>query len=67
MPEQPGNLDSIGETFRIGFPKLRAGSPQEADHNRAANDVQRMQAGKREINRRVGVVPRAVGAHRGNL
>ena len=63
MPEQAGHLDAVGEAFRVGLPHPAARTPEKADDERAADDVQGVQAGEREIDRRVGVMPGAVIVH----
>ena len=62
MPEQAGDFDAVGEAFGIGLPHLAAEQPEVADDQRAANDVQRVEAGQGEIDRVVGAVARAVVA-----
>ena len=50
MPEQPADLDAVGETHRIARPHFRAGPPEEAVDDHAPEDVQGVQAGQGEIN-----------------
>ena len=57
VPEQSGNFDAVGVTFGLGLPHLCARTPNVKDHQRAADDVQRVQAGEREVNREVGIMP----------
>jgi len=45
MPEKTRNLDAIGKALVVGLPHPAARSPEEANDNRPANHVQRVEAG----------------------
>src|SRR5690348_5966873 len=62
VPEQTGNFNTVGKPLRVLLPHPAARPPQEANDDGAANDVQRMQTGKRKINCGVSVMPRTVAA-----
>src|SRR5580700_9314936 len=63
VPEKTGNFDAVGVALGIGFPHAGERTPDEENHDGAADDVQGVQARQREINGGVGVVPRAVVFH----
>src|ERR1017187_7929445 len=63
VPKQAGDLDAVGETFGILFPHGSTKRPEVKNDQHAAENVQRVQAGEREINRGEGVVLRAVIFH----
>ena len=63
----PGPVHPLAEPLVIAFPHPTARPPEEADDNRAGNHVQGVQAGQREINRQIRMVPGAVIFHFRNL
>ena len=53
MPEQSGMFHPISEPLRIFFPELRPGADEIGVDRHPADDVQHVQAGQREVDRRI--------------
>src|SRR5262245_62012259 len=51
VPEEARVLDPVGEVLGIGLPELGARSPEVGVHSHAADHVQTVQAGEREVDR----------------
>src|SRR4029453_16940565 len=51
VPEEARVLDAVGEPRRIRLPELRARTPEVGVHHHAADHVQHVQPGQREVDR----------------
>ena len=59
VPEQAGDLNSIGEMLGVAFVKLRPDrQPEINEDEHAAEDVQAVQSGDRKVGREIGAVLR---------
>ena len=51
MPVEPGNLDAVGESFRVGFPHFAPGTPEIRVDDHPANNVEAVKTGHRKVHR----------------
>src|SRR5262245_43681588 len=58
VPEEARVLDAVREVLGIGLPELRPGSPEVSIHRHAADHVQAVQSGEREVDRQEGALAR---------
>src|SRR6266498_1510331 len=58
VPEQTGDFLPLDVTLRVGLPHAGPRTPNLRDDQRATQDVQAMQRGQGEVNRKVSAVPR---------
>src|SRR5205085_7889924 len=49
VPVQPDDLDPVRESLTVGVPHLRAGGQKIREHDHAAEHVQTVQTGHREV------------------